>query len=233
MCHKYTVSLVEFRIWIQMNTDSARRPVLASQLDLLEVSSSITALPRVGAVACPCLDATEADALVSVVDELEYRPARATTGSEKAPVYQDFDLCYDIPSDHGLWEFAQVLEQALTNALAGAEVDSAGYPLRLNDLIVQRYPPGCAGITPHRDHVRYGFLIVIILLTGDGYFGVCHDRQGNGSREVEFKPGDLLLMGGPGLVSGFTRPFHFVNGVTDTRRTIGLRYDTQQVRLVS
>jgi len=100
-------------------------------------------------------------------------------------------------------------------------------------LIVQRYPPGCAGITPHRDHVRYGFLIVIILLTGDGYFGVCHDRQGNGSREVEFKPGDLLLMGGPGLVSGFTRPFHFVNGVTDTRRTIGLRYDTQQVRLVS
>ena len=106
-----------------MNTDSARRPVLASQLDLLEVSSSITALPRVGAVACPCLDAFEADALVSVVDELEYRPARATTGSEKAPVYQDFDLCYDIPSDHGLWEFAQVLEQALTNALAGAEVD--------------------------------------------------------------------------------------------------------------
>ena len=211
-----------------MSINSTKIPVLASRLDLLEVSSSISTLPRVGAVACPCLDVSEAKALVSVVDQLEYRPAKAITGSDNAPVYQDFDLCYDIPSGHSLWEFAQVLEQALTSALAGAEVDSECYPLRLNDLIVQRYPPGCAGITPHRDHVRYGFLIAIILLTGDGYFGICDDRQGNESREIDFKPGDLLLMGGPGLIPNFRRPFHFVNGVTDWRRTIGLRYDTHK-----
>ena len=211
-----------------MSINSTTIPVLASRLDLLQVSSSISTLPRVGAVACPCLDVSEAKALVSVVDQLEYRPAKAITGSDNAPVYQDFDLCYDIPSGHSLWEFAQVLEQALTSALAGAEVDSECYPLRLNDLIVQRYPPGCAGITPHRDHVRYGFLIAIILLTGDGYFGVCDDRQGNESREIDFKPGDLLLMGGPGLIPNFRRPFHFVNGVTDWRRTIGLRYDTHK-----
>ena len=211
-----------------MSINSTKIPVLASRLDLLEVSTGISTLPRVGAVACPCLDVSEANALVSVVDQLEYRPAKAITGSDNAPVYQDFDLCYDIPSGHSLWEFAQVLEQALTSALAGAEVDSECYPLRLNDLIVQRYPPGCAGITPHRDHVRYGFLIAIILLTGDGYFGICDDRQGNESREIDFKPGDLLLMGGPGLIPNFRRPFHFVNGVTDWRRTIGLRYDTHK-----
>ena len=211
-----------------MSINSTKTPVLASRLDLLEVSRSVSTLPRVGAVACPCLDVSEAKALVSVVDQLEYRPAKAITGSDNAPVYQDFDLCYDIPSGHSLWEFAQVLEQALTSALAGAEVDSECYPLRLNDLIVQRYPPGCAGITPHRDHVRYGFLIAIILLTGDGYFGICDDRQGNESREIDFKPGDLLLMGGPGLIPNFRRPFHFVNGVTDWRRTIGLRYDTHK-----
>jgi len=211
-----------------MSINSTKTPVLASRLDLLEVSTGISTLPRVGAVACPCLDVSEANALVSVVDQLEYRPAKAITGSDNAPVYQDFDLCYDIPSGHSLWEFAQVLEQALTSALAGAEVDSECYPLRLNDLIVQRYPPGCAGITPHRDHVRYGFLIAIILLTGDGYFGVCDDRQGNESREIDFKPGNLLLMGGPGLIPNFRRPFHFVNGVTDWRRTIGLRYDTHK-----
>ena len=211
-----------------MSINSTKIPVLASRLDLLEVSTGISTLPRVGAVACPCLDVSEAKALVSVVDQLEYRPAKAITGSDNAPVYQDFDLCYDVPSGHSLWEFAQVLEQALTSALAGAEVDSECYPLRLNDLIVQRYPPGCAGITPHRDHVRYGFLIAIILLTGDGYFGVCDDRQGSESREIDFKPGDLLLMGGPGLIPNFRRPFHFVNGVTDWRRTIGLRYDTHK-----
>ena len=209
-----------------MSMNSTKIPNLASRLDLSEVSRSISTLPRLGAVACPCLDVPEANALVSVVDQLDYRPAKAITGSDQAPVYQDFDLCYDVPSDHSLWGFAQVLEVALTSALAGAEVDSAGYPLRLNDLIVQRYSPGCAGITPHRDHVRYGFLIAILLLTGDGYFGLCDDRQGSASREIDFKPGDLLLMGGPGLVPNFTRPFHYVNGVTDSRRTIGLRYDT-------
>ena len=211
-----------------MNINSTKNAVLASRLDPLAVSSSINTLPGVGAVTCPCLDVPETNALVSLVDQLEYRPAKAITGSDKAPVYQDFDLCYDVPSGHSLWEFAQVLEQALTSALAGAEVDSAGYPLRLNDLIVQRYPPGCTGITPHRDHERYGFLIAIILLTGDGHFGVCDDRQGNDSREIDFKPGDLLLMGGPGLVPNFTRPFHYVNGITDSRRTIGLRYDTHK-----
>ena len=211
-----------------MSINSTKIPILASRLDLLQVSSSISTLSRVGAVACPCLDVAEAKALVSVVDQLEYRPAKAITGSDNAPVYQDFDLCYDVPSGHSLWEFVRLIEQALRSALAGAEVDSECYPLRLNDLIVQRYAPGCAGITPHRDHVRYGCLIAIILLTGDGYFGVCDDRQGNASREIEFKPGDLLLMGGPGLLPNFRRPFHFVNGVTDWRRTIGLRYDTHK-----
>ena len=125
-----------------MSINSTKIPVLASRLDLLQVSSSISTLPRVGAVACPCLDVSEANALVSVVDQLEYRPAKGKTGSDNAPVYQDFDLCYDVPSGHSLWEFAQVIEQALTSALAGAEVDSECYPLRLNDLIVQRYAPG-------------------------------------------------------------------------------------------
>ena len=211
-----------------MSINSAKITNLASRLNLSEVSRCINALPEVGAVACPCLGVPEANALVSVVDQLEYRPAKAVTGSDKAPVHQDFDLCYDVPSEHSLWEFAQVLELGLTSGLASAEVDSAGYPLRLNDLIVQRYPPGCAGITPHRDHVRYGFLIAIVLLTGDGFFGICDDRQGSKSKEIDFKPGDLLLMGGPGLVPNYTRPFHYVNGVTDSRRTIGLRYDTHK-----
>ena len=208
--------------------NSTEIPNLASRLDLSEVSRSISILPRLGAVACPCLDVPEANALVSVVDQLEYRPAKPITGSDQAPVYQDFDLCYDVPIGHSLWEFAQAMEQALTSALAGAEVDSAGCPVRLNDLIVQRYPPGCTGITPHREHVRYGFLIAIVLLTGDGCFGICDDRQGSKSKEIDFKPGDLLLMGGPGLVPNYTRPFHYVNGVTDSRRTIGLRYDTHK-----
>ena len=91
-----------------MSINSAKIPVLASRLDLLQVSSRISTLPRVGAVACPCLDVSEVNALVSVVDQLEYRPAKAKTGSDNAPVYQDFDLCYDVRCCLSFWKFAQV-----------------------------------------------------------------------------------------------------------------------------
>jgi hypothetical protein len=38
----------------------------------------------------------------------------------------------------------------------------------VNDYIVQRYPAGCAGMSPHRDHIRYTGLVAIVMLGGRG-----------------------------------------------------------------
>jgi hypothetical protein len=189
------------------------------------LSAAIAGLSDSGAVVCPFLDQQEMEDLVSVVDSLHYRPARPVMGSEQARVYQDFELCYDIPPEHGLWEFARGVEQLLRRGLSDCTVDKATERFVINDLIVQRYPAGCQGITPHRDHLRYGLLVAIVLLSGDGVFGLCQDRHGRDDREIRFLPGELLLMGGPGLSDGFKRPFHFVNDVSQLRRTIGLRFD--------
>ena len=201
---------------------------LCTRLDSRQLSSALGRLPAEQSLAVPCLDEHERQTLVSLVDSLTYQSASPVMGGATTPVYQDFELCYDIPPDHQLWELARYLEKRIATTIkkAGLQGHDA---LQFTDLIVQNYPPGCQGITPHRDHVRYRIIVAIFLLTGDGNFCTCDDRKGVGAKTIPAVPGDLLLMTAPGLVEEKPGPLHFVNGVTRRRRTIGLRYDTHAI----
>ena len=77
----------------------------------------------------------------------------------------------------------------------------------INDLIVQRYPPGCKGITPHRDHLAYRIIIAILLVSGDGEFRIHRSRNEPEGQVIQFCPGDLLVMGAPGIFAGFFATF--------------------------
>ena len=199
-----------------------------TRLDSRQLSSALGRLPAEQSLAVPCLDEHERQTLVSLVDSLTYQSASPVMGGATTPVYQDFELCYDIPPDHQLWELARYLEKRIATTIkkAGLQGHDA---LQFNDLIAQNYPPGCQGITPHRDHARYRIVVAIFLLTGDGNFCTCDDRKGVGAKTIPAVPGDLLLMTAPGLVEEKPGPLHFVNGVTRRRRTIGLRYDTHAI----
>ena len=201
---------------------------LCTRLDSRQLISALGRLPAVQSLTVPCLDEHERQTLVSLVDSLTYQSASPVMGGATTPVYQDFELCYDIPPDHQLWELARYLEKRIATTIkkAGLQGHDA---LQFNDLIVQNYPPGCQGITPHRDHVRYRIVVAIFLLTGDGNFCTCDDRKGVGAKTIPAVPGDLLLMTAPGLVEEKPGPLHFVNDVTRRRRTIGLRYDTHAI----
>ena len=164
--------------------------------------------------------------LSELADHLQYRDARPVTGPDKAPVYQDFELDYEIPQEHYFWEIASELQSVFKPLLEEYQIagdDSDDF--RLNDLIVQRYPPGCAGITPHRDHIEYRVVILILLLSGDGDFRIHPERNEATGKIIDFQPGQLLMMGAPGLSPGFVRPFHSVRNISDVHRTIGMRYD--------
>ena len=201
---------------------------LCTRLDSHQLISALGRLPAEQSLAVPCLDERQRQTLVSVADSLTYRIAKPVMGGATTPVYQDFELCYDIPPDHTLWELARYLEKRISKTIK--KVGLQGHDvLHFNDLIVQNYPPGCRGITPHRDHVRYRIVVAIFLLTGDGNFCTCTDREGTGAKTIPAAPGDLLLMTAPGLVEEKPGPLHFVNGITCRRRTIGLRYDTHAI----
>ena len=198
-------------------------PFLTSVQDL---AAAIARLPGEDAVALPLLGDEARLPLLETARQLPYRPARPLVGEGARLVRQDFELSVTFPDDSPFPRFAAALERLLRRAL-GRLSPSPLTEIELNDLIVQRYQPGSAGITPHRDHVRYEGLVALVNLAGRARFCVCSDRSGSGARELEDAPGALLLMRAPGFAGRRDRPFHFLKDVSEERYSLGLRHDVR------
>ena len=68
---------------------------------------ALSSLSRQDMVAVACLEKDVCQALVRLVDALPFRSARPVTGSSTSPVFQDFQLCYEVPVTHALWSLAE------------------------------------------------------------------------------------------------------------------------------
>jgi hypothetical protein len=171
-------------------------------------------------------DGTCAD-FVRASQALPYRPAKPVIGEGDKAVYQDFVLCYDLPEESPFRGLAAKLEDLIQNALSMASPPLFAEQFLLNDLILQHYPKGSKGITPHRDHLRYRGLVALVILAGQGDFYLCDDRQGKNPRAFASGKGDLLLMRAPGFGSREDRPFHYLSDIRSDRLSFGCRYDVR------
>lgn len=188
------------------------------------------ALRRVGDQGAAALNLLPAPALQPLAEEarqLRYRAARSVVGEGKAAVYQDFRLTTELPPEEWLMSLAGAFDRLLRTALADMRAPPLPGDFHINDYIVQHYPAGCAGMSPHRDHIRYTGLVAIVVLAGAGRFMVCDDRAGNNAREIASKPGDVLLMRAPGFQGRGDRPFHAVKDISRERYIFGLRHDSR------
>ncbi len=197
-----------------------------------DLAGALARLEADHAVTLPLLGARARRRLIGATTRLPYRPAIPVIGTGANEVHQDFELCMAIPERSLLRAFAAALERLLNAALDRLEARPLAQPLRLNDLIVQRYPKGSFGITAHRDHLRYEGLVALVTLAGKARFCLCDDRAGGGAREFPCPPGHLLLMRAPGFGFGDRggrrqRPFHFLDRVTRQRLSLGLRHDAR------
>jgi hypothetical protein len=192
-----------------------------------ELATAIAQTAREEAASLPLLDCEGTALLLSACAGLSYRAARPLVGAAGQEVRQDFELSVDIGRDDPLREFAA----ALTGLTAAARALLANDPLVeglvFNDLIVQRYAAGSAGITPHRDHVRYRGLVVLVTLLGCSELLLCDDRAGSNPRAFPMAPGVATLMVAPGFAGESRRPFHCVATLREPRVSLGLRYDTR------
>ena len=197
-----------------------------------ELAGALARLDAAHAVSLPLLGARTRRRLIGSTTRLPYRPAVPVVGAGANAVRQDFELCMTIPERSLLRAFAAALEALLNAALDRLEPRPLARPLHLNDLVVQRYPKGSLGITAHRDHLRYQNLVALVTLSGAARFCLCDDRAGRGARELPCPPGSLLLMRAPGFGFGDRggrrdRPFHFLDRVTRSRLSLGLRHDAR------
>jgi hypothetical protein len=188
------------------------------------------ALRRVGDQGATALTLLPTPALQPLAEEargLRYRAARPVVGEGEAAVYQDFRLTTELPPEGRLMSLANAFDRLVDTALADMRAPPLPAGFHINDYIVQHYPAGCAGMSPHRDHIRYTGLVAIVILAGAGRFLICDDRAGNNEREIPSKPGDLLLMRAPGFQGRGDRPFHAVRDITQDRYILGLRHNSR------
>lgn len=188
------------------------------------LAAAMARLRSEDATALPVLADRARQRLAAEAARLTFRRARPIVGNGERAVYQDFELTFDICRDGALARAAAALERLINAGLARMRPPPCP-PVSFNDRVVQRYAPGCRGITPHRDHLRYVSLVAILVMAGRGCFRLCADRSGRGAREVPAPPGSLLLMRAPGFAGGDRRPFHMLDEVTAERLTLGLRQD--------
>lgn len=189
------------------------------------LADAIARLAQEDATSLPLLGPEACAALVAEGRTLAFRAARPVVGEGAAAVYQDFELTMEFPPASGFRALSGVLEDLIAAALRRVDPPPLDGPFRINDLVLQRYPAGCRGITAHRDHLRYSGLVALVVLAGRGRFSICRDRAGHGAREIPAPPGNLILMRAPGLFSRKDRPFHMLSEITRERWSFGMRHD--------
>ncbi len=193
-----------------------------------EMAAALARMADEDAVSLPLLHDAACRRLVEAAQALPFRRATPVIGSGDKTVRQDFELCYSIPPGSAFHHTAAALEHLLAAALAQPNAAPLlAAPPPLNDLIVQRYAPGCAGISPHRDHLRYEDLVIIVPLSGSARFYLCAARDGRAPREIPAPVGSAVIMRAPGFDGSRTRPFHYVEDIAAERLSFGLRHDVR------
>lgn len=191
----------------------------------LPADEIIQELERNGALSLPVLSDAFRRKLLSEAEAAEFRPARETVGSGGRAVHQRMEVCDSFSRESrfaALREGFQSLWDASFSKLPSDPFENA---VQFNDLMLQRYPRGAVGITPHRDRSGYRNVICLFVLAGYGRFGVCTDRSGSDAREIANAPGDVILTRAPGFLGSSLRPFHFVRDIVEPRYVFGLRQE--------
>ena len=169
--------------------------------------------------------------LLAEAERYPYTPEPEAVGSGDCLVRQQLGSFAAFPPESGFLQLRNGLQSLLDKGFATLDWSPFGTPLAFTDLVLQRYPTGSLGITPHRDGLHYANLVCIVVLGGCGRFFVCRDRAGNDPIELDATPGRVILLRAPGFrdspatnsVEGSHRPFHYVTAITETRYTFGLR----------
>lgn len=171
-----------------------------------------------GAISC--------DARRQLVDELSL--LRATRARERVgQVTQRADMAIidqsELRSRRRLSEFTHEFNLLIQSSGLSA-------PWEANQLTLMRYRDLSDGITPHRDHQRYRYLIAAISLTGLAELSILPRRTTTtASACYTCAPGDLVLLRGSGETfkqGKDPRPLHALRHLTgEERLSLTLRMD--------
>jgi len=176
------------------------------QIDTLPLARLLEELEQTGAASLPVLAGDFRRELLAEAKSYELRGARPVVGQGDTLVRQRMDLSDQFWPDSGFYRLAEGFQALLDTAVRAMNPAPFSAPVVFNDLMLQRYTVGSLGITPHRDRTAYRYLICLFVLAGEAEFGICADRQGGAARPISNRPGEVVLMRGPGCLGADLRP---------------------------
>lgn len=156
----------------------------------------------------------ERAALLACCERFMYQPQPEVVGQ----VRQEMALCVLRPEDlrgRGLAPLRALLERYLAAVRRTAAEPGFRWLAGLapNEVYVQRYGAGSAGITSHRDRKTFVRLIGIVSLGAPAEFQTSLQRGGPPLARFPVESGDLVLLRGHGFGKRpDRRPFHAVSG---------------------
>ena len=168
----------------------------------------------------------EISKVLNQVCKLTFKKAKTLTGNQ---VSQDFEISFPVKRVGYLNSLASALEFLFSNSLKRMNAPPCKSPI-FNDIAAQKYHFGSEGISPHRDHIKYSGIIVLLNLYGSSRLGICNDRNGKKAKKINDSPGRVVIFPGSKFLSknGIDlRPLHFVDRIRSERISIGFRHNSQ------
>jgi hypothetical protein len=186
----------------------------------IDVPALLHAVARDGAASVPLMNVEALRPLVAEARACQYLQQEEYA---KSGVREQLSTAQDLPADGHCARIAKLIEQTLEHGARAMPAYPFATPLRLDELVIQRYTAGSLGISPHRDFSSRINLVCVLVLEGHGRFVLCDDRAGGNARPVRGEPGDLILMRAPGFLNSDVRPLHFLDRIESERFALGMR----------
>lgn len=201
-----------------------RRPCMQFTFLDFDPGYVVTKLRLLGGVSIPLLTGGQRQSLLEEALTYEYVRRPQTVGPSH--VQQDFSSVDTYPANNPFFDFRDQWNTFLQRRLRElGDLDQLFEdPLDLNEIALQRYEPGSAGISAHRDSDFNRNLVCIFNLTGHGHFCLSGNREGTQSVvTLKDQPGNVILLRSAGFKTGIRRPFHFLTDIPELRISFGLR----------
>lgn len=203
---------------------SITRERIPTYLNLLDfdIDELIEHLAYQGGISFPILPPNRIQELVKEAESLTYTVQPEIIGGGK--VREQLSSVTDFSPESLFYRLKDDFSELMVRKFSGSKWQNIfERPLSFNDMCLQKYEPGSIGITPHRDGKSRINIICVFVLKGTSEFAICDDRLGTNPKFLDTKPGNVIILRGPGFFHSTFQPFHFVRNITEERIIFGLR----------